>query len=244
VGAQLVAYLGFGAASLVLLTRSGYLRWEFDRALCRDALHYGAPLVPHVLGGIAITMTDRALIKNLVGLDAAGVYAAAAQIGLGIGVLQDGFHKGWLPWFFAQLGRGDTEQDRRLVKLIYAYDVGILVLAAAVGLAAPPLFAVLVGDAFHGGGECVLWLAFGWAFNGMYKMRSGYLLYQGKTHLLAAVTALAAVVNVGASWLLIRHHGFVGAAQGTMLAFFVGFVATWLLSSRVHHVPWRLRTAV
>ncbi len=93
-------------------------------------------------------------------------------------------------------------------------------------------------------GAAMLWLALGWAFNGMYKMRSGYLLYEGKTHLLAGVTALAALVNVGASWLLIHRYGYVGAAQGTMLAFLVGLVATWLLSSRVHHVPWRLRAAV
>lgn len=95
---------------------------------------------------------------------------------------------------------------------------------------------------FKGAGIYVLWIALGYAFNGMYKMVVNYIFYVKKTYILAWITFITATINVILSYYLIKLNGALGSAQGTMLAFFFSYIFTWILSSRVYKMPWNLRT--
>ncbi len=242
--AQLTTYAIFCALGLGILQRLGFLRRRPDPAAMRHALGFGVPLLPVALAGLAVSTADRVLVENLLGSQQTGVFVVAAQIGLVIGLLQDSFHRGWLPWFCEQIRRRDAEQNRRIVLIIYAYDLAIVGAALLLAAVVPWIYQWFIGADFRGGADCVLWVGLGLAFNGMYKMRSGYLFYERKTHLLSLTSMLIAAINIGANAVLIPRMGIVGAAQATALSYLAGFAITWVLAARVHKSPWGLRAAI
>jgi len=85
----------------------------------------------------------------------------------------------------------------------------------------------------------VLWIALGYAFQGMYFMVGLYIFYVKKTYILAWVTFSSAGVNIVLNYFFIKANGAIGAAQATTITFFVQFIMVWILSAKVYEMPWR-----
>ncbi len=235
---QLVPSVGSGMLCLFLLWRQGCITARIHAADLRHALAFSLPLIPHILGMWAIGMTDRLLIVNMVGLDAAGIYAVGASVATLMYFIIDSFIKAWIPWCFSQLKQGSSETKQRIVRLIYIFDACMIALFLAFSLLVPRVLALIVGKAFSGSGQYISWLALGYAMNGMYKMRCAFLFYSQKTRWLPLVTCGTALANVGFSIILIRRFGAIGAAQGTAAAYAMSFLATWALVQRIFPMPW------
>jgi len=239
--AQVLVMGSFSLISFFILKKGKWVEKGFSKDYVQDALKFGVPLVPHAIGGIAIVMTDRLLITNMIGISDTGIYTVGAQIGMIIGLAEDSFNRAWVPFLYDKLSKGDYASKIKIVKFTYLYNVLIILVALLLGLLAPWFLSVFVGKDFRGAGIYVLWIALGYAFNGMYKMVAGYIFYVKKTHILAWVTFITAVINVITSYYLIKINDALGAAQGTMLAFFIAYVLTWILSSKVYKMPWNLK---
>jgi len=235
---QVLAYAGFATLAFWVLRKDGWVRLTFRKEYFRSALHFGVPLIPHAFGMWAITMTDRVLITRMVSVSDTGVYVVGAQIGMIIGVCQDAFNRAWVPWLYEKLKREDPVWNAKIVKITYCYDVIIVVVALLLAWIAPWFLKFYVGKSFVGAGKYVFWIALGYAFNGMYKMLSGYIFYEKKTALLSIVTFITAITNLIVSYVLIKENGPIGAAQGTMIAFAISFVLTWFLANKVLKMPW------
>jgi O-antigen/teichoic acid export membrane protein len=238
---QVFSCLVFGSLSLVLLQHGKWLRWELCEGYVRNALAFGLPLIPHAIGMYVITATDRVLLANLRGVAETGIYVVAIQIGMVVYLLQDSFNQAWVPWFYAELKRNDAQARRRIVKLTYAYDILITLVALGFAFAAAKLLGVFVGRKFVAAASYLPWVCMGYAFNGMYKMVTNYCFYAEKTRVVSCVTFCTAIVNAIACYLLIKMNGAVGAAQGTMIALFLSFILTWIAAARIYKMPWSFR---
>ena len=96
----------------------------------------------------------------------------------------------------------------------------------------------LLGKAFGAGMDLVLWVALGFAFNGMYKMVSVYIFYLEKTMIIALMSFGVAIVNIILNFVLIPDYGMLGAAWATMAAMALQFIVTWMISARLMKMPW------
>jgi O-antigen/teichoic acid export membrane protein len=237
---QIFAYAIFATLAITVLIKQGWVRWSFRKDYIRSALNFGVPLIPHAFGMWAITMTDRILITRMVGVTDTGIYVVGAQIGMIIGILQDSFNRAWIPWLYDKLKREDPVWNNKIVRFTYLYDIVILILALLLAWIAPWFLKFYVGKSFVEAGQYVFWIALGYAFNGMYKMVGGYLLYEKKTFYLSLATFFTALINIIVSYFLIRANGPVGAAQGTMVAFLSSFLLTWFLANKCHRMPWSI----
>lgn len=204
----------------------------------RQALKFGVPLIPHAFSGFLMTMTDRILITNMVGISATGIYSVGNQVGMIIGLLAASFNTAYVPWLFQRLKQNNEEVKRKIVLLTYSYYAAILVGALLLSLGAPLAMRFFVGASFAGATEYIVWFALANAFNGMYLMVTNYIFFTEKTHLLAVVTFVTAALNLPLTYCLIKNYGAIGAAQATSLTFVVKFISTWWLSSRTYKMPW------
>jgi O-antigen/teichoic acid export membrane protein len=230
----------FGAISLVIM----YRRWCRTLTLrpdyIKDALTFGIPLVPHSLGNWILTGIDRLFLTSMVGAAATGVYTVGYQVGMIVGLVATSFNQAWSPFLFQKLKEDNPHSKARIVRFTYVYIVAIVAFALLLSVAAPWCLAIFVGPEFRGAYHYVVWIALGYAANGMYLMVAHYVFYAKKTHLLAVVTFFAAIVNVALNYILIRANGPIGAAQASAASFFVSFVLTWMLAARVYKMPWRI----
>jgi O-antigen/teichoic acid export membrane protein len=239
--AQVIAFGAFAIFGLLLLCRNGWIRLKVNKDYIKNALNFGVPLIPHALSGTIKTMVDRVMITSMVSVASTGLYSVGFQIGMIIGILEDSFNRAFVPWLYERLKRDQYGEKIMIVKLTYIYFVGIICLALALGAIAPWFLSFFVGPQFEGSGQFVLWIAVGFAFNGMYKMVVNYIFYMRKTHILAWVTFFTAIGSIMLNYFAIKYWGAIGAAYTYALVGFITFLIVWFLSSRVYSMPWNLR---
>jgi O-antigen/teichoic acid export membrane protein len=142
-----------GAIGIALLWRCREMVLQPSVAYARDALRFGIPLIPHVIGGVAIANSDRLVVAGIAGLHEAGIYAAGMQLGMLVAVLADAVVKAVSPWLYASLGKGDAAVQHSIVRLSYLYFAGIAMVAALTVLATPWLLH-LIGRDFRSSVRC------------------------------------------------------------------------------------------
>lgn len=229
----------FACVGMYILLRKKWLVFSFDRSYLSHALRYGVPLIPHSLAGILNTSIDRLFITHMVGIADTGLYTVGYQIGTLIGLAAAAFNQAYVPWLFRKLNMNSAQEKTKIVRFIYLYCFFIMVFAVGLGTLAPSLMNVLVDVQFQGSAMYVIWIALGYAFGGMYYMVVNFIFYAEKTHLLAMVTFMGAMINIVCNYLFIRWNGAIGAAQATSLMYLLTFLLVWCLSSKVYPMPWR-----
>jgi O-antigen/teichoic acid export membrane protein len=236
---QSVAILFFGLFGVWRLLRDGLLRLPTSwRVHSRDALRFGLPLIPHVIGGLLIVAADRLIIVRLLDVASAGIYMVALQVGQALGLVTEAFNKAYAPWLMKNLAKPSDALRIAIVRGTYLYFVLVLVLAAGFGLMAPTIIGFLVGESFREAGELVSFIAFGFAFGGCYYMVTNYIFFESKTKLLAVVTLFSGLVNIPLMLILVKHNGIAGAGQALMLTHAFAFICTWWLAHKSHPMPW------
>lgn len=226
------------AIALISLYRDGWIPRCPRKAQIRDALAFGAPLVPHAIGGLTIAAMDRVLITNLLDVSQTGIYAVALQIGMFVSLLTGAVNKAFAPWLYRQLRDKESVLKFRIVHITYAYFAALLVLALVVGLGAPPLLGVLVGESFRAASGAVIYITFGYAFSGMYFMVTNYVFWAGATGRLSILTLISGSTNLLLSYHLIGKAGLAGAAVGFLISQIILFLSTWFLAQKVYPMPW------
>lgn len=236
-----VAALAGALLALGMLRTGGWLRLPGSRDYARQAIRFGLPLVPHAIGGLLIASVDRFMISNILDVGSAGIYLVAIQIGLVLNLVTDAGNRAFAPWLMRSLKQGDPELDLQVVRLTYLGFGVLVLLGIGMGLAAPALLSILVGEEFRAAGPIVIYVTIGQAFGGMYYLVTNYVFFAGKTGRLAAVSLTSGLLNIGLSYLLLSTRGLEGAAQAFMAAQLLLFLGTWWLASLTHPMPWNLQ---
>lgn len=233
-----IANMIFMCLALFTIRAGGWLKWPADRGYATNALKFGVPLIPHVIGGMLIVMADRFLISNVLDVASTGIYMVAMQIGMVMSLLTDSFNRAFAPWLVESLKKEDATRDSLIVRLTYLYFFIVSALALVIGLTAPFMLNWLVGPQYQTASSVVIYIALGFAFGGMYYMVTNYVFYAGKTPALALITFLSGVFNIGITYYLLKTNGLVGAAQGFMLSQATTFFGTWWLAQKSRPMPW------
>jgi O-antigen/teichoic acid export membrane protein len=233
------AAIALAGVALLFLLRGGWVRFPAHPDYARAALRFGVPLVPHVIGGMLLAMVDRIMISNILDVSSTGIYMVALQIGMVLGLATDSFNKAYAPWLMETLGKESARRDFTIVRFTYAYFVLVMVVAVVLGLIAPAILGVLVGDQFRAAAPIVVYITVGFAFAGMYYMVTNYVFFAGRTASLAMITMTSGVSNALLTYWLLRRDGVIGAARAFMLAQALMFAGTWWLAQRSKPMPWR-----
>jgi len=224
--------------ALYSLQRARLVRWCWNERYAKSLLRFGVPLIPHTIGGVMIAVSDRFIVTSMLGAREMGIYAAAMQVGLVIGLVADSCNKAFAPWLFQTLKQDDAVKNARIVRYTYLLFLMIPLVALLFGCSAPFILELIVGEAYRSGGDVVLYIALGGAFGGMYYLVANYVFFAGKTEWLALATLVSGLTGVAVSWWLVRVFGAVGAAQGTMFAQVMAFLLTWAIAVKSHPMPW------
>ena len=233
-----LSYLVFSAAGLAVLYRFGYLSRLIRRRHFVDVVRFSMFLVPHSLGGALMALGDRFLLSMMVGVEAVGAYAVGFQIGSALLLVGTSVNQAWAPHLFRGLGTISPRGRARLVRQSYLI-AGMLVLAFAALLAVMPLiFNHFVSETFADSHRYAVWIALAGLFNGFYVLVGNYIFYEKKTYILSGLTLGSALVNVGLNYWWIGKWGTIGAAYASAVSSFIFFLLAWLLSQRVHPMPW------
>jgi O-antigen/teichoic acid export membrane protein len=220
------------------LRREGWIIKTFDRKSVADALRYGVPLVPHAVGGLMLGMADRLLVTNVMDLGSTGIYLAAVQIGMALGIAADAVNRAFAPWLMKKLPMASNSEAISIVRYTYLYFVVIIALAVFLSCISPYFIPILLGPEFLGAQHIVLFMFLGNAFMGMYYMVTNYVFFSRRTELLSMVTIVTGCVTIFLNFVLIKNFGLFGAAVSFMIGQGMLFLSTWCLAQYCHKMPW------
>lgn len=233
-----ISFILYAVAGLFILFKGGFIRHEFNLGYFKGALDFGIPLIPVAIGMVLINMIDRLFIKNMVGLEAVGLYTIGYQIAMILMIFINGFNKAWVPWLFHQLKTDMIDRKIKIVRFTYLYFILLAGSALILGLLSPYILEHYVSEQYKGASVFVIWIALGYALNGMYKMMTNYVHYAKKTKYNFLVMVIAVPLNIGLNYYFISWYGSIGAAQATTISFLIAFLLMWILSSKVYPMPW------
>jgi len=239
---QAAAALATGLVSVTLLRRDCLLHFSWRLDHWREALLFGVPLVPHIVGMFFLKSVDRAGVNDVIGLDAAGIYMVAAQVSLAMALVSDACNKAYVPGLYERLRRTDAAENRRIVKGTYLGFLVALLLALSMFGVGPWIVEHVAGRAYADAGRLVGYLALGQAFGGMYLLVTNYAFYSKRTGLLSLATITSGALNVVLLYLFVPRMGLQGAALAFVLAMASRFVLVWIVAQRRHPMPWALRS--
>jgi O-antigen/teichoic acid export membrane protein len=245
-----VAVLGWGVRGVLLGTLLAQLlalpvallvagrgsRLTIAPRLVRPLLQFGVLLLPMMLAGWVMDVSDRWVLRAYRDLDEVAVYA----VGYKLGALLDTavvwpFQLAWPAFAFAASRRAG---HRDTYARTFTYLVAVLSFAAlAAALLAPSVLPWLAGPTYRDAARVVPWVALAYAANGAQFFFSPAVQLGGRVRSLAWYAPCAAVVNLGLSLLLVPRFGMMGAAASTLIAFAVLTVLVARTAQRVYPVP-------
>ncbi len=241
VDALLLTTVVYGLLGLLLLYRERLiLLFPLRKSFFKEALYFGIPLIPHVVGVFVLSSVDRFLINRELGIAETGIYMLAVQLSLGMAVVFDAINKAMVPWLFRALKDNNPLQLQKVVKLTYIFFITVFILGCLSFLVGPWVVTWIAGEAYQKAGTVIGWLCLGQAFGGMYLMVTNYLFYEKRTGVLSILTIFSGLVNIVALLYLIPIKGIEGAAIAYSISMLVRFLGTWFLVSIYSSISWRI----
>jgi len=230
-----------GFIAYFTLSKDELIVFKYNSVDIKNALSFGVPLIPHVLGGFLLLSIDRLLINKELGLQMTGIYMVAINLGSALNLIFNSINKAYTPWLFAELNKNDEIKKMIIVKNTYLYFVFLIVMSLLSFFIAPPLLKLIVGEKFHQAADVLPIIVTGQVFIGMYSIVTSYIFYIKKTKYLSYVTISSGGINIALLLLLIPEYGLYGAAFATLIANVCQFLCTWLISAKLYKMPWGLR---
>jgi O-antigen/teichoic acid export membrane protein len=237
-GAQMIAIALVATIAGFSLARSGMLGRHVSMPYMKDAVRFGTPLVPHLLGTTVLVTLDRFVITEYLGLSETGLYMVAVQIALAFALLADAANKAFVPWLYEQLAVANPEFPLWIVKRTWACFFAIAVIAGCAVLIVDPLIRFVAGDKYVAAAAVLPWLIGGQAFGTAYFLVANYIFYSKRTHYLAVASVVSGLFNAVLTLTLVPSMGIAGAGVAFFWAQALLFSLVWLCSNRAYPMPW------
>lgn len=237
-GAQALAVTLAALIAFASLLWSRMLSSRISWAYVKEAMIFGAPLVPHLLGTTVLVTFDRFVIKENLGLADTGIYMVAVQIALAIALVADALNKAFVPWLYEQLAQARPEFPRWIVKRTWLCFAAIFLLALLAVMIVEPLIQLVAGEKYMAAATVLPWLIVGQAFGSAYFLVANYIFYARRTHYLAISSVTAGVCNALLTLWLVPRMGMVGAGVSFCCAQALLLALVWWCSNRVYPLPW------
>lgn len=204
----------------------------------KDTLKLCTPLIPHAIGIMIISLSDRLFIEKLVGVEAVGVYTVAYSFGIIVSLFSDALIKAWSPWFYSKINKHDYNLDLKIVRYIYVYIILILSCSGVIYIMAYYLIPIMTAENYHSAISFVYWIALAYSIQGIYKIFFPFLVFYSKTRFLAITSFFSAIVCLLGNMIFIKEFGIVGAAYSTIIAFGFNTIFVAFIASKQRKLPW------
>lgn len=203
--------LGVGICIYVLAKGKTF----YNREYWHLALTLALPVVFYSLSDILLGYCDRVMLQGMMNESMVGQYSLAYSFGGIMFTIFAALNNSWTPFFFEDMKNGRREQmrsqARNFLEVFTVLSVGFILLSTEV-------YHVFARQDFWPGTTLIPIFVSSYYLNFLCTFPVNYEYYHKKTKVVAVVTVLASLVNIGLNYILIRNVGMMGAALATMIS--------------------------
>lgn len=225
----LVSEVALALAQIVMTFPS--FRAGFAWATWKRMASYGLPFVPHHLQAVGMDLFGLFMIREMLGLGAAGIYGVATRFASPLNFIVGSVQQSWVPYKF-QIHAEDADARSFFQSTLTYYVAALSYLWVGVALWGPEVVWLLAGPEFHDAAFLIWAVALIPVMQGLYYMSGTGLELSDNTRPLPLVSFAGLVVVVGAAFILIEPLGAMGAAMATALGWLAMAAAHYPLAQR------------
>ena len=231
-------------ATLLLLLPNAlkYLDFSYSRATLKELFFFGIPYLPSTLSVWAMDSIDRIFLEHFKSVDAVGLYAQGAKLGMFMALFVAAFRFAWHPFFLATSKQKDAKQvfSKILTYVVLACGVVFLFFSLFIDDIVHISFGsfTILGKDYWSATVVVPVIFLAYIFYAAYlNFLIGIYLYK-KTKYLPLVTITAMIGNLIANYMLIPHLGIMGAAWSRLIAYVIMATLLYFFARRLYPVDY------
>lgn len=216
-------------------------RFHFRRDWLRPIMAYGLPLMPHVLSGWVLELSDRAILKRYTPLHDVGVYGVGYQIATLLSIVAACANSAWVPFLFQRVEEKGDAAKPELARLATYHAMSMTWLALGFVLFALYSVKIFASDEFLPAATIVPWVVLGHLCAALYQVPGNLLFVRGRPWMISGATILAGLANVGLNLWLVPKFGILAAAWTTLASYALLLTLVWLGSLFCFPLPYEYR---
>jgi len=219
------------------------ISFQFDKAILKQLLNYGFPILIVGIAGMVSQGIDKILIPFLIPeaehpMEQLGIYGANFKMAVLMNMFIQAFRYAFEPFFFA---RGNSKDDPLIYAKIMKYFV-IFGLFIYLGMTLYIDFLkVLIESEYHSGLKVVPIILMANLIYGMYFAQSLWYKVTDKTKYGAYQSLIGAAVAISLNVILIPVYGYMGSAVALLISFSVILVISYFTGHKYYPVPYDLK---
>ncbi len=193
--------------------------WDIDsaRRLSKNVISTGLRLLPAGLAVVIVPLSDRMLVTKLIGVQETSFLGIGALFSLVVSIFVSGLIHAWQPILYKQINNVESADNIDWYSRLFFIAIPVLgLILAFVGVTIAPLMMSYDLALIK---PYIIVFSLVAVIDGYYQ--HNYIILKGlqKTNLLAILSVILIVSNIGFDLLLIPLHGGIGSAWGTVLAY-------------------------
>ena len=212
-----------GLYGLFKLKAYKYLSFKAeDKVLLKEMIKFSLPLVPNSVSWSIISLSNRLIITDKLGIDYNGIYSVGNKFPTIINTCYGFFNTSWRESASKVLKDENHDIFYNSVYLNlkrFLFGVSIIM----IGLL-PFVFSILVNKNYHDAYQYIPLMIISVYFANLSSFSNGIFSAYKDTKILAPTTVVAAIINIVISLSLINKIGLYAPVFGTMAAYFLIYI--------------------
>ena len=217
---------------------------RFNPTLQKQMLKFAWPFVPAGLASLLVSVIDKPILVQLVGLSQVGVYQANFKIGVFMMLIVSMFDQAWRPFFLSHAKDQDAKNLFASVLTFFtAFSLWVLL---GLSLLMPDIIRSNIFGSFHliapqywGGLNVIPLVIIGYFFYGLYINFMVGPVITKRTRVLMWITLCGAVTSISVNLLLVPHIGIVGAGCAVACSYAVMAACLFVFTQKVYPMPYQ-----
>lgn len=227
---------------IIMMTKKGYLKFEFNKLYISKLFKFGLPLLPHSLSFWIKGGTDKIFITSFCGLYQNGLYSMAMTIASLYTIVRNAFFKAYVPYLQKRLSNITPENGMReklkIVKISYILFGIFFIVALLAVFGGWIILEYIVDEKYRESFRFVPWLIFGLYIYAIYSFSIEFIYKQKKTLVMGIITFSGSILQMALSYLLIKNIGIMGAVYSSIIGTLIISVSIFIYSCKVYPMPW------
>ncbi|MGP1361336.1 MAG: lipopolysaccharide biosynthesis protein [Candidatus Fimenecus sp.] len=186
--------------------------------LWKSTVLVAIPLIPHYLGSVILSDTDKIMIGKMIGNNKAGIYGLAAVLSAVGVLLWRALGVTFNPFINEKLGERDFKSIRELIKPLW-YVTALICLITS--LIAPEFIRIFATKEYLEGIYVIPPISIGIFIHILYDNFSAISFFHKKSIKIMMATVIAALSNLILNWIFIHIFGFIIAGYTTLISYFI-----------------------
>lgn len=206
------------------------------------ALAFSIPLVPHYLSQIILNVSDRIMIGNMIGDEAAGIYSFAYHVAMVMTMIQGAMLNVVNPWIYRQIKENTVENTKYV-----AYGTMIIIAVGNLTIMAfaPEIVSIMAPYDYYSAIWIIPPVSMGCFFMYCYSLFADFSFYYNKMFNIMIASIIGAIANIVLNWFFIPIYGEIAAGYTTMISYLVYicmhyFMMSWICRENGIAIPYSI----